>query len=280
MNCDAKISDTELVAPITAPKLLWNNYSGGKIEGEAFVADHIFSYIVSGQHDIWIGNRLYSFKAGDFRFFRKNQLSRYVKSPSGEGFRSIAIHIDQYTLMELSNSNSLKSIQASTIDGPLLLHADSLLYGFTDSLIPYLEANRTDPRIVSLKTKELILLLLQNNPTLKEILFDFSEPGKIDLKSFMNSHYRYNVPIEKFAFLTGRSLSAFKRDFMRHYNTSPARWLVQRRLEDARFLIEQQAQKPSDIYFDLGFEDLSHFSYAYKKAFGHAPAKNRIKTNQ
>ncbi|PZF74124.1 helix-turn-helix domain-containing protein [Taibaiella soli] len=275
MNCDVKISDTELIAPITAPKLILNNYTGGKIEGEAFVADHIFSYIISGAHDIWLGNKMYSFKAGDFRFFKKNQLSRYVKSPSSDGFRSVAVHIDQYTLMEMSNNYSLKATKRSTIDGPLLLRPDTLLQGFTDSLMPYLNTGQTDPRIVSLKTKELVLLLLHNHPALKEVLFDFSEPGKIDLKAFMNSHYRYNVSLDKFAFLTGRSLSAFKRDFTHHYNMSPGRWLVQRRLEDARFLIEEKAQRPSEIYLDLGFEDLSHFSYAYKKAFGYAPAKKQ-----
>lgn len=28
---------------------------------------------------------------------------------------------------------------------------------------------------------------------------------------------------------------------------------------------------PSEIYVDLGFEDLSHFSYAFKKQFGFSP---------
>jgi len=84
----------------------------------------------------------------------------------------------------------------------------------------------------------------------------------------MQKNYKFNVGIERFAFLTGRSLSAFKRDFKKTFNETPNRWLTRRRLQEARFLIEEKKQRPIDIYLDLGFEDLSHFSFAFKKEFG------------
>lgn len=94
--------------------------------------------------------------------------------------------------------------------------------------------------------------------------------------------------MEHFAFLTGRSLSAFKRDFKTVFHQTPNRWLVKRRLQEARFLIEEKKQKPTDIYMELGFEDLSHFSFAFKKEFGETakviyeqksgPAINKIGT--
>jgi AraC-like DNA-binding protein len=31
-------------------------------------------------------------------------------------------------------------------------------------------------------------------------------------------------------------------------------------------------KKPSDVYLEVGFEDLSHFSFAFKKEFGKAPS--------
>jgi len=36
-------------------------------------------------------------------------------------------------------------------------------------------------------------------------------------------------------------------------------------------LYRQQGRKPKDIYLELGFEDLSHFSFAFKKRYGIAP---------
>ena len=122
-----------------------------------------------------------------------------------------------------------------------------------------------------LKVKEGVKLLLLALPELRNFLFDFSEPYKIDLEKFMLTNFHFNVPIEKFAQLTGRSLAAFKRDFMKTFGAPPRHWLQDKRLTEARHLIEIKQQKPSAIYLDLGFESLSHFSHSFKKKFGMAP---------
>jgi len=268
--------DTNTSKPAGSPRIFYNYYSDGNVEGEAFVKDHIFSFILSGAQDIWVGDKLYSFKQGDYRLFRKNQLTRYVKRTFSEGFRSIALHLDQHTLQRIQQEYALNTDNAFQPESVLLLKPNRYLEGFVDSLMPYADADEVlRARISQLKAYELVLILLEINPSLKNILFDFSEPGKIDLEAFMNKHYRYNVGIDRFAFLTGRSLSGFKRDFARLYGVTPSRWLVSKRLQEAHYLIDEQGKKPSDIYLDIGFNDLSHFSFAYKKAFGNAPTKGR-----
>ncbi len=124
-----------------------------------------------------------------------------------------------------------------------------------------------------LKYEELLIILLKIQPELAGILFDFRKPGKIDLEAFMNHNFKFNVSLERFSSLTGRSLSAFKRDFKAIYTESPSRWLVRKRLEEAYFLLAQKSKKPSDIYVDLGFESLSHFSTAFKKLYGQTPTE-------
>lgn len=96
-------------------------------------------------------------------------------------------------------------------------------------------------------------------------------PHKIDLEKFMLHNFHFNVPVEKFAQLTGRSLAAFKRDFMKTFGTPPRHWLQNKRLNEAKHLIENKHLTPSAIYLDLGFESLSHFSHSFKKKFGKAP---------
>ena len=91
-----------------------------------------------------------------------------------------------------------------------------------------------------LKVKEAVYLLLNTMPELRELLFDFSEPHKIDLEEFMLTNFHYNVPVEKFARLTGRSLASFKRDFQKIFGKAPRQWLLEKRLAEARHLIEKR----------------------------------------
>jgi len=130
-----------------------------------------------------------------------------------------------------------------------------------------------DEALLALKLREAVMLLLKVNPELKDILFDFSEPGKIDLEAFMNKNFHFNVDLNRFAYLTGRSLATFKRDFEKLFHSTPSRWLQQRRLQEAHYLIREKGKTASDIYLDLGFEDLSHFSFAFKKQYGMAPSR-------
>jgi AraC family transcriptional regulator, exoenzyme S synthesis regulatory protein ExsA len=127
--------------------------------------------------------------------------------------------------------------------------------------------------LMKLKLKEAITLILIVNPELKEVLFDFTDPYKIDLEAFMNKNYHFNVKLKRFAYLTGRSLATFKRDFEQTFNSPPGRWLQQKRLEQAYYLITRKGKTASDIYLELGFEDLSHFSFVFKKMYGESPSK-------
>ena len=97
---------------------------------------------------------------------------------------------------------------------------------------------------------------------------------KIDLEAFMLKNFKYNAPIENFAKLTGRSLAGFKRDFAKTFNAPPAKWLKHKRLSEAYYLIHQKKRRPSDIYLELGFENLSHFYTAFKQQYGVTPSES------
>ena len=142
-----------------------------------------------------------------------------------------------------------------------------------DSLLVYLTLpEKEQQEMMNLKVKEAVHLLLKVNPELKNILFNFKDPGKIDIEAFMQQNYHFNVQLQRFAYLSGRSLSTFKRDFEKIFKMTPSRWLVKRRLQEAYFLLREKGAKSSEVYLDLGFENLSHFSRAFKNEFGYSPS--------
>jgi AraC-like DNA-binding protein len=72
-----------------------------------------------------------------------------------------------------------------------------------------------------------------------------------------------------------RSLSTFKREFRKHYGVSPGRWLLDRRLEHSASLLLTTEMSVTEVMLECGFEDLSHFSRAFKEKFGQAPSAYR-----
>ncbi|HMH23655.1 MAG TPA: AraC family transcriptional regulator [Puia sp.] len=255
--------------------ILYSCYVTRSREGEQFVPEHVFSYQISGTLVLDDGNKKHSFHEGDFRFIRRNHLLKFIKQPPGNGeFKAISIYLDQDTLRNFSMEYGYTAEKRPGGEAVLQLNPDPLYKSYMNSLGPYEQINKPgNERLLSLKLKEAVLILLQANPGLKDILFDFAEPGKIDLDAFMNRNFHFNVELKRFAYLTGRSLATFKRDFEKIFQLSPSRWLQQRRLQEAHYLIKEKGKAPSDVYLELGFEDLSHFSFAFKKTYGVAPSK-------
>jgi AraC-like DNA-binding protein len=108
--------------------------------------------------------------------------------------------------------------------------------------------------------------------SIDNILSEFAGPGKIDLVDFMQKNYCFNISMERFAYLTGRSLATFKRDFKKAFKSSPQKWLLEKRLKHAHYLIREKKQKPSSVCMEVGFGNQSHFSAAFKKMFGYSPS--------
>jgi AraC family transcriptional regulator, exoenzyme S synthesis regulatory protein ExsA len=245
-------------------------------EGEQFVASHSLGMVISGMMELDDGQNKAQFAAGQLYSARRNHLLKFRKLPGTEKeFKSLSIYFDEDTLREFSREYGYLADEKATASAFIHLREEPSIKGFMQSLLAYegLFTAPGDAGLVRLKQKEALMLLLRLRPDWKNILFDFSEPGKIDLEEFMQKNFQFNVSLERFAYLTGRSLSTFKRDFEKRFGQTPSRWLLKRRLNEAYYLIKEKGKAASDVYLDLGFEDLSHFSFTFKKQFGVAPSK-------
>lgn len=258
-------------------RIAYSCYHSRNRDGEQFVPEHVLSYQVAGRLTLNNAGKTYVFNEGDLRLIKRNQLVKFLKEPlENEVFKTISVYLDQETLKNFSLEYGYHAATAGNSEGEsvIQLQHQPLCKSFMESLLPYVQGDQLiNDDLQQLKQREAIMILLQVQPELKDILFDFREPGKIDLEEFMNRNFHFNVQMKRFAYLTGRSLATFKRDFEHIFHTSPSRWLLQRRLQEAHFLISEKGKAPSDVYLETGFEDLSHFSFAFKKMYGVAPSR-------
>lgn len=255
-------------------QIILSHYDKRSISGENIINQHAFAFQMSGSLTVRDGSSTVVIEPGDFRLNVRNKLAKFTKQPATNGtYDVVSVIFDEATLRSFAERHQLAST-GQVVTAPVIkLKKDPLYRGFIDALQPYLPhltPDNTD--LVKLKVEEALIILMKVQPELKDVLFDFADPAKIDLKAFMEQHYKYNLSMARFAYLTGRSLSAFKRDFEKAYHITPAKWLQQKRLEEAYYLLKEKHQKTSDVYAEVGFEDLSHFSFVFKKHFGISPS--------
>ncbi|WP_417430750.1 AraC family transcriptional regulator [Kiloniella sp.] len=91
-------------------------------------------------------------------------------------------------------------------------------------------------------------------------------------KDFLYENACRNVHSEELEKVTDMDRFTLSRHFRRAFGTSPHRFLLMRRLEFARKLIEE-AQPLADVAFTVGFADQSHLNRHFKKAYGISPGQ-------
>jgi AraC-like DNA-binding protein len=264
------------------PGVIFYSYLSAKRKEKMCLWNHHTLILqVSGELILETPGQRISMNGGELLLIGKNQLGKLTKTPlPGGNYETIVISLQEPVLrkiaLEEKREADNKEADNKYIGPPnLLIPINAFLQGYFQSIVPYARSSgaATTDEMGILKVKEGVKLLLLALPALRNFLFDFSEPYKIDLEKFMLSNFRFNVPVEKFAELTGRSLAGFKRDFQKTFGSPPRRWLQDKRLNVARHLIGTEHQKSSAIYLDLGFESLAHFSHSFKKKFGKAPTE-------
>ncbi|WP_375586856.1 helix-turn-helix domain-containing protein [Flagellimonas aurea] len=243
---------------------------------EIIAEEHSVVRVLSGELKVIQSNKTYVFGAGETHLFPRNRLATLIKSEKdGVPYKAIVVKLTQDVLRVFYEQKKLQvNPPVSRTENIIPLPKSPLLDSFFSSMLPYFDLDYKLPQGLSqLKIQEAITVLRSINKDIDNILSDFSEPHKINLVEFMERNYMFNMPIEKFGYLTGRSLTTFKRDFKKAFNTTPQKWLTEKRLELARYQLTKNNRKPIDVFYEVGFENLSHFSYAFKKQFGKSPTE-------
>jgi len=87
----------------------------------------------------------------------------------------------------------------------------------------------------------------------------------------IESAIEVGVSLEELATLAGLSRTHFSRCFRSSYGTSPHQYLMRRRIERAKELLQSKGKDLAVIAMECGFASQSHFSDAFKSAAGMTP---------
>jgi AraC family transcriptional regulator, regulatory protein of adaptative response / methylphosphotriester-DNA alkyltransferase methyltransferase len=87
----------------------------------------------------------------------------------------------------------------------------------------------------------------------------------------IQQRYRENLTLAEMAAACKISPYHLQRVFKRMTGTTPAKQLLQTRMEEAKRYLDQKELAIADIATAVGFRSISHFTVAFKKMFGSTP---------
>ncbi|TBN06345.1 AraC family transcriptional regulator [Hyunsoonleella flava] len=239
----------------------------------------LLTYVISGKKDWTSINKTYSLKSGEALFIRKGIYN--TKQYFEEDYCTILFFItEDFIRRFIKNNQDLLQKQIADYQDSLIYPIDvtNSLKSLFLSVFNYFNMGGKIPKeLVEIKFNEL-LFNIALNPSNKDLLGFFNSLKQIEktnINEVMMKNFHYDLQLEEFARLSGRSLSTFKRDFKTHFNETPGKWLNNQRLEYAKTLLENSELNISEICYESGFKNTSHFNSSFKQKFNYPPNQFR-----
>lgn len=248
-------------------------------KGSMFLDDHLILVVLKGTYIISHEGNRYILGKNEMVLLKKAITIEYEKTgdPSaGNIFEYMMFFLKDDFLKEFVKTLRNPRKPEDAMVPVSVICADSRLLGFIESLKPYLnEKGGVDENLLKLKMFELLYDIGNVDSNLLQQLLQLGHQSRQNINYVLENNFMNPVTVEDLAYLSGRSLSGFKRDFSAIYKIPPSQWLRERRLARAKELLETTEKTVTDICFEAGFENISHFSRLFKEYYGHTPSSYR-----
>lgn len=207
-------------------------------------------------------------------FFETNDRQKQ----SGNGIEVIAVilypaFVEELFEFDLSKSDFSLSYNIKKIE------VGRLLANFKESINILLDnPELADENIIKTKLREFVLLMAktQDAPSQLDFLAAIFKPVNIEFKSTLHHNIYSNLSLDELARLCHLSTSSFKRKFKETFNTSPKKYISQKKVEKAASLLRTADLRVSDIAFEVGFDSIATFNRNFTAFYGKSPSEFRL----
>ncbi|HEV8286617.1 MAG TPA: AraC family transcriptional regulator [Chitinophagaceae bacterium] len=250
------------------------------VKGENWNNHNVFVHVLTGGKRMSSREKSWVLDKGSTVFVKKGGVT--VERLSHEPFCVLMFFVpDDYLksfIREHTELNFQVNQQPLTNDRLLPVHSTPVMTAFYQSILSYFSTETRPPEnLLELKFKELLLNIITNeqNRELTQYFYKLAQNTHDDLQIIMESNCLYNMQLHEYARLCHRSLSSYKRDFYNTFGLPPGRWLLEKRLSHAAYLLLHSDRSITDIVCDSGFKNITHFNRAFKNQFGLSPLQYR-----
>ncbi len=257
------------------PINMFDYHSAQEISKQQIIlTKNTFSFLVKGTKEVIMDNSSLAIKNSEFLLMKAGHCLMTEKlSNSDKHYRSILLFFSNEALLKFIRKFELRPLGEPKSQSVQAFPYDEFINGFINSLMDITRLpQRTQKKLIELKFEEIMLYLVETKGA--DFLFSITTFTDNQTQHFINvveNNKLNKLTLRELAFLSNMSVSSFKREFDKHYEEPPIKWFQDRRLEYASYLLKQEKKRASDIYLEVGYENLSSFIQAFKAKYGATP---------
>ena len=121
----------------------------------------------------------------------------------------------------------------------------------------------------------LINMVRRTNTTLNVSPVKKTTKECIFIENYINDHFKEDIDLDKLSELTFLNKYYLVHAFNQYKGISPMRYLIQRRISEAKFLLETTSYSMNDISAIIGFYNQNYFTFEFKREIGCSPSTYR-----
>lgn len=233
-----------------------------------------FSFLQEGKKEVFFDNSFFAIDNSQFLLMKSGHCLMTEKlSNVSNYYRSILFFFTNEDVLKFIRKFELNQTDSSKLYSTYSFSYDSFIKRFVGSLLDISKLSTSiQKNILDVKFEEIMLYLVEFKGV--DFLYSIINNGDIHSQRFIQtieSNQLNKLTVKELSFLSNMSVSKFKREFEKHFHNSPSKWFQERRLEHSAFLLKNKSKRPSDIYEEIGYENLSNFIQAFKMKFGITP---------
>jgi len=241
---------------------------------EILLNKNTFSFLQEGTKEVFFDNSSYAIDNSQFLLMKSGHCLMTEKlSNVAANYRSTLFFFSNEDVLKFIRKFELNPTDTSKLYSTYSFNYDSFIKRFADSLLDISKlSNSIQKNILDAKFEEIMLYLIEFKGV--EFLYSFISNSGDQSQKFIQtieSNQLNKLTVKELSFLSNMSISKFKREFEKHFHSSPSKWFQEKRLEHAALLLKNNSKRPSDIYEETGYENLSNFIQAFKVKFGVTP---------
>jgi len=233
-----------------------------------------FSFLQEGTKEVFFDNSSYFITNSQFLLMKSgNCLMTEKLSNVEEYYRSVLFFFSNEAVLKCIRKFELNPTDCNTYFSTYSFDYDSFIKTFVKSILDISNLPESiQKNILEAKFDEIMLYL--NEVKGVDFLYSLISDSDDQTQKFIQiieSNTLNKLTIKELSFLSNMSVSTFKREFEKHFQSSPSRWFQEKRLEHSAFLLKHKSKRPSDIFEEIGYKNLSNFIQAFKVKFGVTP---------